>query len=84
MSKIITTPPGGTVDLTEAASLIHVLRARAQATPDRLVYTFLTDGDGEEEHLTYGQLDARARRRRVASAGRRPGPPRAAALPAGA
>ncbi|HEY0170202.1 MAG TPA: AMP-binding protein, partial [Pyrinomonadaceae bacterium] len=61
MSKIITTPPEGTVELTEAASLVHVLRARARATPDRLVYTFLTDGDGEEEQLTYGQLDARAR-----------------------
>ncbi|MET0626705.1 MAG: condensation domain-containing protein, partial [Pyrinomonadaceae bacterium] len=61
MSKITTMPPEGTGELTEAASLVHLLRARAQATPDRLVYTFLTDGDAEEEHLTYGQLDARAR-----------------------
>ncbi|HZI17116.1 MAG TPA: condensation domain-containing protein, partial [Pyrinomonadaceae bacterium] len=61
MSKRTTTLPEGRGDLTEAASLVHLLRARAQAAPDRLAYTFLSDGDAEEEHLTYGQLDARAR-----------------------
>jgi amino acid adenylation domain-containing protein len=45
----------------EPLTLVDLLRARAAAHPDRVVYTFLADGEGEEEHLTYGELDRRAR-----------------------
>jgi amino acid adenylation domain-containing protein len=43
------------------ASLIHLLRQRAQDQPERRVYTFLRDGERDEVHLTYGQLEREAR-----------------------
>jgi acyl-CoA synthetase (AMP-forming)/AMP-acid ligase II/acyl carrier protein len=44
-----------------ARTLVELLRWRAQHQPDRLAYRFLTDGEIEEEQLTYRQLDERAR-----------------------
>jgi acyl-CoA synthetase (AMP-forming)/AMP-acid ligase II len=44
------------------ATLVDLLRARASEGPDRLAYAFLADGRGEGETLTYGELDAAARR----------------------
>ncbi|MCX4243039.1 non-ribosomal peptide synthase/polyketide synthase [Paraliomyxa miuraensis] len=46
---------------TPWSSLVDVLRARANAQPDRLAYTFLVDGEGDELRLTLGELEARAR-----------------------
>lgn len=46
---------------TIASSLIDLLRMRAQQQPARRAYTFLVDGETHEEHLTYGELDRRAR-----------------------
>ncbi len=40
-------------------TLVELLRRRARHEPRRAAYTFLTDG--EEVHLTYGELDRRAR-----------------------
>ncbi len=40
---------------------IDVLRSRARDNPSARAYTFLADGDREGVHLTYGELDARAR-----------------------
>jgi acyl-CoA synthetase (AMP-forming)/AMP-acid ligase II/acyl carrier protein len=45
----------------EFASLIQLLRQRAQDRPERLAYTFLRDGERDEVHLTYGQLEREAR-----------------------
>jgi len=45
----------------QPASLVDVLRWRAINQPDRLAYTFLTDGETEEARLTYEQLDQRSR-----------------------
>ena len=42
-------------------TLVDVLRARAAAHPDALVYTFLSEGEDQEARLTAGALDARAR-----------------------
>src|SRR5574338_1673257 len=43
-------------------SLIEMLRQRAMNQPDRHAFTFLADGDGDDEvRLTYGELDQRAR-----------------------
>ncbi len=45
----------------EPSTLVEVLRWRALHQPDRLAYTFLQDGEMEEIHLTYADVDRRAR-----------------------
>ena len=47
--------------LTDHATLIDVLRDRAEALPEQRAYTFLLDGESDAQHLTYGELDLRAR-----------------------
>lgn len=42
-------------------SLIHLLSMRAEQDPSAQVYTFLEDGEKQEVHITYQQLDHRAR-----------------------
>ena len=46
---------------TASSTLVEQLRLRAAAHPDRLLYTFLRDGEQEEAHLSYGELDRRSR-----------------------
>jgi acyl-CoA synthetase (AMP-forming)/AMP-acid ligase II len=46
----------------EFASWVDVLRARASLIPDKVAFTFLTDGERTTVQLTYQQLDQRARR----------------------
>src|SRR5215510_15664897 len=43
------------------STLTELLRWRALEQPERLAYTFLTDGETEETRLTYGELDRQAR-----------------------
>jgi acyl-CoA synthetase (AMP-forming)/AMP-acid ligase II len=43
------------------ASLVDVLRARAQGTPERTATTFLEDGELAERRFTYAELDQQAR-----------------------
>ena len=43
------------------ATLIELLDHRALQQPDQLAYTFLLDGDTNELHLSYGELQRRAR-----------------------
>src|SRR5215210_820559 len=45
----------------EFSTWVEVLRSRAHDNPSARAYTFLIDGDREGVHLTYGELDARAR-----------------------
>ena len=45
----------------DSATLSHYLRMRAGLQRDMHAYTFLVDGEGEEEVLTYGELDLKAR-----------------------
>lgn len=45
----------------ELSSLVELLRWRAQEQPERLAYTFLTDGETEGGRMTYSELDRRAR-----------------------
>src|SRR5262245_46531342 len=45
----------------QAATLVDLLRRRAIEQSDRLAYTFLADGAGDEARLTYFELDRRAR-----------------------
>jgi phthiocerol/phenolphthiocerol synthesis type-I polyketide synthase C len=42
-------------------TLIELLRQRAEDEPDRGLITFLRDGEHDEEHVTYGELDQAAR-----------------------
>ncbi len=46
---------------SEGCSPVAVLRARAAQQGSTLAYTFLLDGETEEAHLTYAELDQRAR-----------------------
>jgi acyl-CoA synthetase (AMP-forming)/AMP-acid ligase II/alkylation response protein AidB-like acyl-CoA dehydrogenase/acyl carrier protein len=48
------------VRTTTAATLMAALDARASVDPDRVVFTFLRDGELESGSLTYGQLRERA------------------------
>jgi acyl-CoA synthetase (AMP-forming)/AMP-acid ligase II/acyl carrier protein len=45
----------------EASTLVDLLRRRAFQHPDRQVFTFLSDGETSDSHLTYGELDRHAR-----------------------
>src|SRR5262245_59475392 len=42
-------------------TLVHLLRHRATHHPDDRAFTYLVDGEVEELHLTYAQLDTQAR-----------------------
>ncbi|MFA6110075.1 MAG: AMP-binding protein, partial [Candidatus Latescibacterota bacterium] len=44
-----------------ARTLAEVLRWRAEHQPEAVAYTFLRDGEGQEENLTYRELDRWAR-----------------------
>ncbi len=44
-----------------APDLVSLLCARASDDPKKLAFRFLTDGEGRETTLTYGQLDRRSR-----------------------
>ncbi len=44
-----------------AATLVDLLRGRAEQQPDRRAFTFLLDGESTEQHLTYAELDQQAR-----------------------
>ena len=46
---------------TTTASLLDILRDRAQYQPDKQAYIFLQNGETESETLTYGELDRQAR-----------------------
>src|SRR5689334_9876693 len=39
-----------------------VLRHRAMVAPDAIAYTFLVDGENETQHVSYRELERRARR----------------------
>ncbi|HEX8145174.1 MAG TPA: fatty acyl-AMP ligase [Pyrinomonadaceae bacterium] len=45
----------------EFSNLVEILRWRALHQPERLAYTFLINGESEEVHLTYAELDRQAR-----------------------
>src|SRR5690242_9825632 len=45
----------------ELATLVDILRWRALHQPERQSYIFLSDGEQQEEVVTYGQLDGQAR-----------------------
>ena len=57
MSAVIEKAP---VDLP-STNLVDVLRFRTKERPDAFAFTFLHDGEGEEEHVLYKALDTQAR-----------------------
>jgi len=52
----------GSAKRGSCATLVDVLRERAEAQPHKRAYSFLDEGGSEAETLTYGELDAHARR----------------------
>jgi len=46
---------------TEFSDMVGLLRHRAEATPNQIAFVFLVDGEGEEEVITYAELDRQAR-----------------------
>ncbi|GCF08000.1 MupA/Atu3671 family FMN-dependent luciferase-like monooxygenase [Dictyobacter arantiisoli] len=46
---------------TQFSTLVDLLRWRANYYADHRIYTFLVDGETEERHLTYKELDCQAR-----------------------
>jgi acyl-CoA synthetase (AMP-forming)/AMP-acid ligase II len=49
------------VTVSAPSTLTELLRYRAAQQPHRRAYTFLRDGETDEVHLTYGELDRQAR-----------------------
>lgn len=47
--------------VVETLSLVHSLAELAQTIPDHIAYTFLLDGDAQEQNISYGELDLKAR-----------------------
>ncbi len=45
----------------DTTSVVHLLRCRALAQPDRIACTFLLDGEAQEAYITYAELDRKAR-----------------------
>lgn len=45
---------------SKISNLLDLLRLRATHQAEKLAYTFLSDGDGKPDSLTYGELDQRA------------------------
>src|SRR6266478_7067193 len=43
------------------STLVELLQARAADAPERVAFTWLTDGESHENSLTFGQLEQRAR-----------------------
>lgn len=43
------------------ATLTHLLRWRAEQHPEAFAYTFLPEGEGDEQNWTYGEVDRQAR-----------------------
>ena len=50
-----------TLTKIESKTLVDILRSRALEQPSQRAYTFLVDGESEEVHLTYAELDQQAR-----------------------
>jgi natural product biosynthesis luciferase-like monooxygenase protein/amino acid adenylation domain-containing protein len=48
-------------DPSMCATLVEVLHTRALYQPNRLAYTFLLNGETEEKHVTYAELERQAR-----------------------
>ncbi|MEW6737704.1 MAG: AMP-binding protein, partial [Acidobacteriota bacterium] len=48
-------------DSLDSATLVSLLRERVRANPDKIGYTFLSDGEGKEQNLSYHHLDEQAR-----------------------
>ncbi|APR76554.1 Non-ribosomal peptide synthase [Minicystis rosea] len=46
---------------SDARTWVDVVRGHAERTPAAIAFTFLVDGEEDEEHLTFGELDRRAR-----------------------
>ena len=51
----------GLKNIIKAATLVDILRNRAEEKPQQTVYNYLVDGETEESSLTYQQLEQKAK-----------------------
>ncbi len=56
------TLPQSTGSFFGPPTLVELLRHRAAHQPDERAFTYLLDGEGQERHLTYAELDLQAQR----------------------
>ncbi len=54
-ARIVSSPPPGVLTLVDLA------RVRAERTPEQTLYLFLEEGGWEEQRITFGEFDRRAR-----------------------
>ena len=47
--------------LIDHSNLVEILRWRAVHQADKIAYTFLVDGESQEQHITYSELDIKAK-----------------------
>jgi acyl-CoA synthetase (AMP-forming)/AMP-acid ligase II len=59
--SMLSTDRAGTGSMPDVPTLVDMLRFRAASEPDRLAFTVLADGDADDETISYGELDRRAR-----------------------
>jgi len=50
-----------TADLSDVGSLVELLHIRASQQANKVACTYLVDGEKQELHITYAELDKRAR-----------------------
>lgn len=60
-NQVISSPTELAECAFEPASIVELLRWRAERQADQVLYTYLVDGKREEVSLTFGELDLRAR-----------------------
>lgn len=58
---MITCPDGPSGAPPGCSTLVDLLRARAHEQPEQRAYTLLVDGEAEEVHRTYGELEQQVR-----------------------
>lgn len=61
VDRNLATENGDASRLSTAATLVDLMRCRATESPDVCAYSYAIDGEQKVEHLTYGELDRRAR-----------------------
>ena len=61
MNSPLAPAPDHSATGTQPATLSEVLTRRARTHGERIAYTYLSDGETEEQHITYAELDRRSR-----------------------
>jgi acyl-CoA synthetase (AMP-forming)/AMP-acid ligase II len=60
-TTVLEETPDPTKSVGACSTLIDLVRWRGRYQPEQIAYSFLLNGEEQEAHLTYGDLEARAR-----------------------